>query len=48
MIAAPGPDIADIPSVLGRDILNRWRMFYNYQSRRLTFGVLSADFAFPQ
>jgi hypothetical protein len=28
-ICSPTPDIMDIPSLLGRDILDRWRMTYN-------------------
>lgn len=31
------------PSLLGRDILNRWRMSYNATNKRLFFEVLSAD-----
>ena len=42
-IAPPAPDIMDIPSLLGRDILNNWQMVYNAQNSRLTFKVLSAD-----
>jgi hypothetical protein len=33
----------DMPSLLGRDIIDRWRTFYNPGRNRLTFGVLSAD-----
>lgn len=47
LIAAPNPAINNIPSILGRDILNRWRITYDYPARTLTFDVLSADFTFP-
>jgi hypothetical protein len=42
-IPAPSPDIAGIPSLLGRDTLNRWRMRYDASQKRLSFDVLSAD-----
>ncbi|MCH8188606.1 MAG: retroviral-like aspartic protease family protein [Proteobacteria bacterium] len=32
-----------MPSLLGRNILNRWRMSYNATNKRLFFEVLSAD-----
>jgi hypothetical protein len=31
------------PSLLGRDIIDRWRMSYNPSKDRLTFTVMSAD-----
>ena len=46
-IAAPSPDIGDLPSLLGRNILNKWRMNYNPMGNRLTFTVLSADHVIP-
>ena len=33
----------DIPSLLGRDILNRWRMNYSPTTDELTFQVITAD-----
>ena len=32
-----------VPSLLGRDVLDRWRMSYNPSRDRLTFQVISAD-----
>jgi predicted aspartyl protease len=46
-IAAAAPELLDIPSLLGRDILNRWRMSYNASNARLVFHVLSADEVIP-
>lgn len=46
-IAAPVPELMGVPSVLGRDILNRWRMNYNPTKGRLTFQVISADITLP-
>lgn len=44
-IAIPSftPEIADLPSLLGRDVLDRWRMHYNPTAGTLSFKVLSAD-----
>ena len=43
-IADPStPDIDDLPSLLGRDVLDNWRMVYVPLKNGLTFTVLSAD-----
>ena len=42
-VCPPSPDIMDLPSLLGRDILDNWRMTYSPQQRRLVFKVLVAD-----
>lgn len=42
-IAAPSPEIMDLPSLLGRDVLDRWRMTYDPQRGELRFRVRSAD-----
>lgn len=42
-VLEPDPAYDTLPSVLGRDILNRWRMSYNATTKRLFFKVLSAD-----
>lgn len=44
LVAVPSPEIMDIPSLLGRDVLDRWHMTYNRSKKRLTFRVLSADY----
>lgn len=47
IIPDPDPDLKDLPSLLGRDILNQWRMRYSPTSKRLTFDVIKADFTIP-
>ena len=45
-IDIPPPDPAlpdDLPSLLGRDILDRWRMTYSPSRKNLTFKVFEAD-----
>ena len=39
------PDQAGVPSLLGRDILNRWEMLYNPSEDRLELRVKSADYS---
>ena len=46
-ILQPKPINENTPSLLGRDILNRWRMSYNAANKRLFFKVLSADLTVP-
>jgi hypothetical protein len=46
-ISPPSPDIMDLPSLLGRDVLDRWRMTYHPARTRLTFQVVSADVTVP-
>jgi hypothetical protein len=46
-ISPPDPGIQDIPSLLGRDVLDRLRMTYDAQRPSLTFRVLSADLTLP-
>lgn len=46
-IAAPTPEISSIPSILGRDVLDRWHMTYNPSKSYLAFRVLSADYSIP-
>jgi len=40
---APNSHTAGIPSLLGRDILDRWRMVHDPTKNKLTFTVRSAD-----
>ena len=47
LIATPTPDIQTLPSVLGRDVLDNWRMTYDKPKGRITFKVLSADMTIP-
>ena len=46
-IVGPDDHIMDIPSLLGRDILNRWRMDYSPTTDELTFQVITADHTIP-
>ena len=43
MIPEVHPDLMRMPSVLGRDILDRWRMNYDPSRTGLKFTVRSAD-----
>ena len=45
-IATPTPDIADIPSLLGRDIIDRWAITYDKQNTGLTAEVIQSDMQF--
>ncbi|MDE2695873.1 MAG: hypothetical protein OXH97_05080 [Chloroflexota bacterium] len=42
-IAPVQPDTLDLPSLLGREILDRWRMVYDPEIGVLEFDVRSAD-----
>ena len=46
-IAAASPDIMNVVSLLGRDVLRHWRMVCDPTRNRLTFGVLSSDYTVP-
>ena len=46
-IAPYDVEIIDLPSLLGRNILDRWRMTYDPQKKRLVFKVISADVTLP-
>jgi hypothetical protein len=40
-------DMLTLPSLVGRDLLHRWRMTYHYSASRLEFEVESADVVVP-
>lgn len=42
-ICTPSPEIADIPSLLGRDILDRWKITFHKSNDDLFADVVSAD-----
>lgn len=46
-IAPYDVEIIDLPSLLGRNILDRWRMTYNPPKKSLLFKVVSADVTVP-
>ena len=39
--------LMELPSLLGRDILDQWKMTYNPSKKRLVFEVLSSDETIP-
>ncbi len=45
--AQPTAENVDVPSLLGRNIIDRWDVNYVPSFRTLTARVLSADFTFP-
>ncbi len=47
LIAPLGEPLAKTPSLLGRDILDRWRMTYSPATNYLSFKVVSADVILP-
>lgn len=36
-----------VPSLLGRDVINRWRVIYDYSNSTLDVEVVSSDFEIP-
>jgi hypothetical protein len=46
-IVDPDSYLMDIPSLLGRDVLNQWRMRYYPTTQYLGFDVVSADLSAP-
>ena len=46
-IIAPDDALMDMPSLLGRDILDRWRMNYSPSTGDLLFHVVSYDYMTP-
>jgi hypothetical protein len=47
VIPEAAPELFRLPSLLGRDIVNRWSMSYNPSRGRLGIRVVSADFTLP-
>jgi hypothetical protein len=45
--AVPRRDIEEMPSLLGREVLDRWRMVYDPTKPELSFIVRSADLILP-
>ena len=46
-VMAVGQNTVGLPSLLGRDILDSWRMTYAPLAQELTFEVLQADLSVP-
>lgn len=40
-------DMLQVPTLLGRDILHRWRMVYDHPANKIEFEVVSADVLIP-
>jgi hypothetical protein len=47
LIAPPAADLAGLPSILGRDVLNRWHMAYRPTQDKLTFDIVTSDGQIP-
>ena len=47
MVAEPTTDNASIPSLLGRNIVNRWKLNYHPQALQCEAEVVSADITIP-
>jgi predicted aspartyl protease len=43
LVAAHSPEAAELPSILGRDVLNRWHMSYRPTKDKLTFDIVRYD-----
>jgi len=43
LVFPAAPDLQGAPSLLGRDVLDRWRMIYSPMEKRIEFEVLSSD-----
>jgi hypothetical protein len=46
-IASPKPELRTTPSLLGRDVINHWRMVYHPAGKLLSAEVLACDKEFP-
>ena len=46
-IISPSPEIIDVPSLLGRDIIDRWRVTYDKTGNTLSVEVVSATARMP-
>jgi hypothetical protein len=46
-VAQRRADLMDVPSLLGRDILDTWRMIYDPANGVLEFEVISSDHQLP-
>jgi hypothetical protein len=46
-ISSPSPDIMDLPSLLGRDVIDNWRIDYNPMKPALKAIVRKADVTLP-
>jgi len=47
LIAPASPDLERTPSLLGRDVLDRWMMMYNPPAGELAFEVRGSDLLLP-
>lgn len=46
-LAPQKPELMNVPSLLGRDILDQWKMTYDKSQPHLTFEINSVDFEAP-
>ena len=47
LVHHPTPDAMRVPSLLGRDIIDRWRVTYDKTALELSAEVKSSDREFP-
>lgn len=47
LVAPAARDLERIPSLLGRSVLDRWRMVYNPSHKLLVFDVVTTDLTLP-
>lgn len=46
-ILPPAPEVMRLPSLLGRDVIDRWRVLYDKLNTTLTAEVVTADTRIP-
>jgi len=46
-ISTPSPDIMGVPSLLGRDVIHRWELNYDFSQNSITMNIRSADITLP-
>ena len=46
-ITRPNPKLKKVPSLLGRNVIDNWRMTYNPEKEKLWFKVWHADYTIP-
>ena len=46
-ISTPAPEIMRLPSLLGRDVIDRWRVLYDKPNTTLTAEIITADTRLP-
>ena len=47
IVSQPRQELMGVPSLIGRNIMNRWRVVFDYTSKTVTAEILSSDFQAP-